>query len=538
MNGGATVRRRTRATADSGSDWGGILSILGSESEYTDRIDAALAYAGTAAGAPDAYLYLIDAGARRFHLERARARAAADPARARSPAPATTEGGAEWSAPTPPLEVLHTSDDDRDRTVTTPIGRLWSVRLPAADGSLLGLLQVGPVPGGDADVPEAITALRVPLAFVIERARREEDLRQRLATTAAQLEAGQRLASSALDLDRFVQLLLGMALKSTRSDAGFVAVVDPGSGFLRVRAEHGMAPGFRDEVDLSPEHGLFDWSPAAEGGALMLRDLDAATRLGIRSLLAVPLVEDGEPLGVVALVSYGQGPTFDEQGLELLETFADQIRLMLHNQRLYDAFSERYLETVKGLARSLDARRPHTRGHHEAIARAGGAIALDIGLAVEEVDAIRTAGLIHDVGLAASAGIEGGFEADVEHPTVGASLIEHIPLHPFVASGVAMHHEWYDGWGFPQGLKGDEISLSGRILAAAEFLVEMSAGEPVRASWSAERLAVEVQRRSGSQFDPRVADAAVRLLEQDGLGLRPGEHDGMHDSPEDKESDR
>jgi HD-GYP domain-containing protein (c-di-GMP phosphodiesterase class II) len=250
----------------------------------------------------------------------------------------------------------------------------------------------------------------------------------------------------------------------------------------------------------------------------------------MRSLLAVPLVEGRDPLGVVALVSYGDGGTFDEQSLEMLETFADQIRLMLHNARLFDAFSDRYLETVKGLARSLDARRLHTRGHHEATARAADAIAAALRLGAAEADAVHTAALVHDVGMAAAAGTEGGFESDIEHPTVGASLIEHIPLHRSVASGVATHHEWFDGWGFPQGVRGDAIPLSGRILGVAEFVVEMSTGEEVRPPWSAERLAFELRRRRGSQFDPDIADVAVRLVEDDALGLAEIHHHDQEDA--------
>ena len=516
------MRRRGRVEATATPEWAAVLSILGSEPEYDGRIDAVLATAGAAAGTPDSFLYLLDPGARRLHLERSRARPAADADRRPSPSPSSTEGGAEWSAPTPPLEVLHTPEDDRHRTVTTPIGPLWSVPLRAADGSLLGLLQAGPAQAGD--VPEAMSAVSAPLAFVVERARREETLRQRLAAATAQLEASQRRAGSALDADRFVTLLLDLAIKATRSEGGFVAVVDPVAGSLTVRAERGMAAGFTEDVDLSPETGLFDWSPAAEGGALILSDLDAAARLGLRSVLAVPLVEGSEPLGVIALVSYGAGGTLDEQSLELLETFAEQIRLMLHNARLFDVFSDRYLDTVKGLARSLDARRPHTRGHHEATSRAAAGIAAALALSGPEVQAIRTAGLVHDVGMAASAGSEGGFESDIEHPTVGSSMIEHIPLHPFVAPAVAAHHEWFDGWGFPQGLDGDAIPLSGRILGVAEFLVEMATGETVRPPWPADRLASELLRRRGSQFDPEITDVAIRLVSEDALGLTEVPH--------------
>lgn len=511
-----------RAARAPGPEWRSILELLAPEDDYEAVIRGVLARVSELSGLPDAYLYLADAGGLRLHLERSRARPAGDPTRtAPDPMVSSQEGGVESMAPTPPLEVLRTGEDEHDREVATPVGRLWSCALRALDGSLLGVVQAGPLgdDGRPDDSAAALGAIRVPLALVVERARREESLRLRLAAADAQLEAGQRLAGSALSLERFVGLLLDLALKSTRTEAGFVAVVDPVSGHLAVRAESGMPAGFASDVDLSPETGLFDWSPVTFGGALILRDLDAAVRLGIRSLLAVPLVEGEYPLGVVALANFGEGGTFGEQSLELLETYAEQIRLMLHNARLFDTFAERYLETVKGLARSLDARRPHTRDHHERISETAGAIADALRVDTLEAHAIWTAGLIHDVGLAASAGDAAALDADMEHPSVGAGLIEHLPLHPAVATSVATHHEWFDGWGFPAGLREDSIPLGGRILGISEFLVEMAAGDAVRAPWQTERLVTEIRQRRGSQFDPRVADVAVGLLERRALSL-------------------
>jgi putative nucleotidyltransferase with HDIG domain len=279
-----------------------------------------------------------------------------------------------------------------------------------------------------------------------------------------------------------------------------------------------MAPGFAERVDLSPTGGLFDWSPSADGGALILADFEAAERLGLASPIAVPLVEQGEPLGIFAL-DFGPTQGFDESALELLEAFAEQVRLMLHNARLFADFSARYLDTVKGLAVALDARRPHTHGHHERVAAVAVALARELGADEEETRALHEAGLIHDVGLAGAVGIEGGSDVDVEHPTLGASLIEHLPLPPAIAAAIATHHEWIDGWGFPRGLHGEAIPRGGRILALAEFVVEMGTGDNLREPWPTDRLAEEIVQRRGSQFEPEVADAAVRLAARDDLNL-------------------
>ena len=228
-------------------------------------------------------------------------------------------------------------------------------------------------------------------------------------------------------------------------------------------------------------------------------------------MLAVPLVERGERLGIFALLNFGEAGTFGEYSLELLEAFAEQIRLMLHNARTFGDFSERYLQTLIGLARSMNAGEPAGTDHHERVSAVGRVIAARLGMDAAEVDAVGVAGLIHDVGMVAAA--ERAFDADIQHPAVGASLIEHLPLHRSVAQAVASHHEWFDGWGFPQGLEGRAIPRAGRVLAMAEFLVELATPDVVRPAWSAEKLMDEIRQRRGTQFDPEVADFTVELIE-------------------------
>ena len=502
------------------TSWEQVSAAVIAPPGYAERLEAALALASEAADLPDAYLYLLDASGRRLHLAQSRARPAADPSRAAAgPLAEQLEGGAEWSAPTPPLELTRTPELETERAVTTPVGTLWSLPLES-DGDLLGLLQVGPLGKRDPRraARQGLAALAPPLAFVLARARREEELRLRLTAAEARLEGSRRLAGAAVDLDSFVRLLLDLALSSTGAGSGFVAIVPARGAAPQVRAAAGMPDQFATQVDLSPVGGLFEWHPAAEGGALVLVDLEAAARFGLSAPIAVPLVEGGEPLGIFA-IDFGPDRLFDENALALLEAFAEQVRLMLHNARLFEAFSHSYLDTVKGLATALDARRPHTADHHERVAAVAVAIAAELGGGEEEAAALRDAGLIHDVGLAGTIGVEGGNETDVEHPTLGASLIEHLPLPPAIAGAVATHHEWVDGWGFPRGLRGEEIPRAGRILGMAEFLVEMGTGDAVREPWPVDRLAAEIAVRRGSQFDPEVADAALRLAARDGLAL-------------------
>lgn len=492
---------------DQTANWQAVLDAFALTGGAADRLDALLAIVSGHTGAPAVYLYLADEGGRHFHLERSRAAAGA-----RRAAEAPVEGGAESMAPTPPLELSRGPDWDVERVAPTPAGILFSAPL-RLQGETVGLLQIGPL--DREDVPTAwrkrLAEIVFPIAVVAVRARDEERLERELNALAARANVGRRLQGSAMELERYVGLLLAMAVAATGVDGGFVAIVDAGTHHLSLRAAAGMPDGFAASVDLDPRTGLFDWS-AADDGALFLRDVDAVARLGIGSLLAVPLLEAGEPLGIFALASFGRGAPIELEALELLATFAEQSQQALRNDRLFRSFVGGYLETVRGLARSLDARRPHTHGHHDEVSRVAAALAVALDVPSDEIEAIRTAASVHDVGMAGAVTGEESYQADYEHPMVGAGLVEHLPLHPAVAAAIAAHHEWFDGWGFPHGLKGESIPRAGRILAAAEFVVEMAAGDPVRAPWGAERIAAEIRQRRGSQLDPAIADVALTLL--------------------------
>jgi GAF domain-containing protein len=498
------------------SDWSIVPAILEPE-RYETRLDRVLETIAEATAHPLGYLYLPDASGRRLRLERTHGKPAeAAPDDDVLVSAEQEHGGAAWSATTAALELPRGAEDDEDRTVQSPLGAMRAVAFLDDDG-LVAVVQTGPLRrrGLKRSQASRVEQLRRPLAFALRQSLAAESVNQRLLDATARLEAQERIAGSALDVNRFTQLLLDMALSSTETDAGFVAIQEEATGRLEIRARAGLPEGFEDKVDLSPEGGTFDWSVAEFGGALALADFEAAAELGIKSLLAVPLIEEGRALGIFSLVNFGAAGTFDESGLELCAVFADQIRLMLHNQRVFHDFADRYLDTLKALARALDARAPETSDHHQRVSELAVTLGEELGLAPGRLDALSAAGLIHDVGLAAVGVAEGAAESDIEHPTVGASLIEHLPVHSDLVAAVATHHEWHDGWGFPRGVAGDHIPVAGRVLAMAEFMVEMTTESPVRGIWDPARLLEEITARRGTQFDPEVADAAARLLKAD-----------------------
>ncbi|MBV8480710.1 MAG: HD domain-containing protein [Actinobacteria bacterium] len=462
-----------------------------------ERLDAVLALAASLAGMPRAHLYLAAGDERRLHLERTHGISAAPPR-------GDAEGGAGVALPLPPLE-LRVADDEDARIVPTPEGSFYSLPLRGA-GGLVGTIRVGPIASGKLPrgAEKDLRAAAPELAVVVAAAHEADALGRRADDAEKRVAVGRRLQGSSLETGRFVTLLLRLAVRSSGADGGFVAIAD--GGRLTLRASDGLeeytaAALATDLVEI-----------VTETQSAFLRDADAAERLGVRSILAVPLIAGVRVEALLALVDLGGG-RLDPASLVLLETLAEHIRLMLGNEQLFDEFVDRYLDTLRGLAESLDARSPATIGHHARVAAIADAVALELGLPSETRDALRTAALVHDVGLAGVAATPDAYIADIEHPTIGAGMLEALPLAPGVVEAVEGHHEWFDGWGFPRGSRGDQLHPLARVLALAEFAVEAAGGDAVQPPWPPARLANEIRERRGSQFDPEVADAAVRLLD-------------------------
>jgi HD-GYP domain-containing protein (c-di-GMP phosphodiesterase class II) len=506
-----------------------FLAPLLQDLDFAERCDSAIEAACELCGTDVGYLYLRDVGGRRFLLTHRYQRPEREdhprPRRtflsAGSALPGSTQvdlplspdlgAGAADMSPSPSLELDATDESMWDQVVTTPAGRLHSMLLGRVRGEPAGLLMLGPV---DGDLPAArlrvLAARQQELTVLFHTARILRDERHRATSAEAALDSASRLQESTLDSNQFLDLLLDLAVRATSATGGFVAVQDP-DGELRLTTSRDLPEPFTDEM-LSTSSGLFDWM-AAESGVLIVRDVDLAVACGFTSILAVPLMEGAHHLGILAIFRTTAGPAITAEALDMLAAFAEQGRLMLAKANTFQAFAQEFVGTLAGLARSLDARSPYTRGHHAAVEGMARATARALGLEADVVASLGIAASIHDVGMAALAQRQRNLDvSDTDHPTIGASLVAPLPLSADVAAAIATHHEWFDGWGFPAGLSGHDIPIAGRVLAVSEFVAEMAAGNAVREAWDEERLVLELQRRSGSQFDPKVVEAAITCV--------------------------
>jgi putative nucleotidyltransferase with HDIG domain len=207
--------------------------------------------------------------------------------------------------------------------------------------------------------------------------------------------------------------------------------------------------------------------------------------------------------------------------LEALET--EHKRAKDELQRSYNQLRETFIATVNALASTVEMKDPYTAGHQQWVTRLACAIAREMGLSEEQIEGIRMAGLIHDIGkinIPAEILSKPGQLSEIQynmvkiHPQVGCDILREIKFPWPVAQIVLQHHERMDGSGYPQGLSGDEIILEARILAVADTVEAMSSHRPYRAAHSIERALEEISRESGTLYDPDVVDVCLRLFEK------------------------
>jgi two-component system cell cycle response regulator len=183
--------------------------------------------------------------------------------------------------------------------------------------------------------------------------------------------------------------------------------------------------------------------------------------------------------------------------------------------------SERNASTLRALAEVIDQREHGSSAHSQVVSRYAGAIARELGLSAEAIERVRFGGIVHDVGKVSVADEvlrkPGWLSAEdwIEmrrHPEIGARILAGASLAD-VSEWVLTHHERPDGSGYPAGLSGTEIPIEARILAVADAYEAMTADRVYRPAMTAEQARAELVRCAGTQFDSRVVEAFLRVLD-------------------------
>ena len=236
-----------------------------------------------------------------------------------------------------------------------------------------------------------------------------------------------------------------------------------------------------------------------------------------------------EILGVLYVDSQ-MAREFSEAELELLAAVGNQAGIALHRAKLMAEVETLFLDVMKAIASIIDAKDGYTHKHSERVAAFGVRLAQHLGFDADSRAVVELSGLLHDVG---KIGVpdailnKPGKLTDAEfkemrlHPLHGARILSNIQSQKVVSllPGVKYHHERWDGKGYPEGLKGEEIPLLGRVLGVADFLDALTSDRSYRKGLPLEEALQMVKDLEGQAFDPVVVKAAVELHEKGELAL-------------------
>ncbi len=202
---------------------------------------------------------------------------------------------------------------------------------------------------------------------------------------------------------------------------------------------------------------------------------------------------------------------------EILDLLNEVEELVQENNRVY-------YETIKSLAKTIDAKDAYTGGHCERVTEVSTKIGMELGLPEDDIRVLSYSGMLHDIGkigVAESIISKDGRLTDAEfdevkkHPQIGFDILKNINFLKKSSGVVLRHHERLDGTGYPNALKGHEIDLLSRIVSVADAFDAMSSDRAYRKALSKEECLSELRRASGSQFDEVVVETLISLLDNE-----------------------
>ena len=351
--------------------------------------------------------------------------------------------------------------------------------------------------------------------------------------------------ATSLSVETVLDLVLEATIETVDADVVSLLLEDPkkeGHFTERMRkvsekAEAGVgapAPNLDEVLPLFKEDRplLVSGSRAYRYIASPPHDLDRR----LVSFCSIPLKLNQRIIGMLNAYSYTRGNRFSEGQRKMLYVLASRAAVSIENARLYEnlvdankdlttanvSLEENFKQTIIGFAHALEESDRYTRGHSERVATYARLIAIGLRMSGPEIDTVVKVGLMHDVG---KIGVRNdklnkpGKLTPEElamfrsHPAKGRRILEPIPFMRDIVPGCYCHHEAWDGSGYPQGLMGDHIPLIGRIVAIADAYDAMTSDRAYRKALPHEIACGELERCTGSQFDPEIVPLFLAQIE-------------------------
>jgi HD-GYP domain-containing protein (c-di-GMP phosphodiesterase class II) len=240
------------------------------------------------------------------------------------------------------------------------------------------------------------------------------------------------------------------------------------------------------------------------------------------SFVVTPLISEDNVIGILGADKGERGAQVTGNDAEFLSILANSLATAIWRSRMDEELKSSYVNSVHALVKAIEEKDPYTRGHSEAVAVMVEVIARVMGLSEVEIEYLRFGSILHDVG---KIGIpesivrspkpltKAEFKIIRLHPEKGEEILKPISFIRNHLSLIRNHHERFDGKGYPDGLRGEDIPLGAQMVAVADAFDAMTSSRPYRKGLPFDRAAKEIAMNSGTQFSPRITEAFMQALE-------------------------
>ncbi len=335
---------------------------------------------------------------------------------------------------------------------------------------------------------------------------------------------------SITELNQILAQIIRMTELTLKSDAASILLFRNNDQELYFEAASGPVGRTLRQVKLNTQYGIAG-QVARTGKPLIVNDvarsknfhkmIDDTTGFATQSLLCAPLSVNKKILGVIEILNKQDGTAFNERDLEAVVSVASTAAMAIENTRLYQNMVEANKSVLEATAAAIDAKGPFSRGHSQRVMEYSLKAGAVLSFSPEEMETLEYAGLLHDIGkFAVDSSILNKtgpltpkeWEMLRTHPVVGAELLAGIPFLEKASILVLNHHEKYDGKGYPNGIKGEDIPLGARIIAVANAFDAMTNDRSFCSARPIEDAVKELHENSGIQFCPVAVKALISGL--------------------------
>jgi len=354
---------------------------------------------------------------------------------------------------------------------------------------------------------------------------------QELFDSLKRLEEFAMQSTEISSLEPYCKEVLDDACRLLGAPRASLMLFDETRKVLRIVASQGIPDEVVKATELKPGQGVagrafetgervFTANPASDPQFHHVEGVDSFTE----PVLTIPLIIKNIPVGVLNLHPPQGHFALHEDDLRYMDVLAAQAAGTIETLKLYEHLEKFYVEMVETLARAVDSKDSYTHDHSDRARHRARQVATAMSLPEGDIKQIEYAALLHDVGkigIADSILLKPAkltpeeYDEMKKHPAIGYRILEPIKHLAPVAKMVLAHQEWYNGAGYPQGLKGEAIPLGARIVSVIDAWDAMTSDRVYRKALPRERAVAELRKYAGTQFDPGIVEVFLKIVETD-----------------------